>query len=236
MPCLKRLTFLDLGDNLDADRAHTPLQGGSSGGHPDINTTRAPLRVHAVGDREHFIAVVGRDSDFRTEGNAVHSDNTVSDFLARGGGKWITIALVNGRGVGASPDRHGFSNDDWLIGRSRECCQGAGVFCRLVLDDDCVAISSTVRRRNDLRLCRDRNKNVQNQGGGHNDEVATQALQLLATVHWPMVNGKSVENSAQLDNYGGRLPGRVNRIQCTLETLGVPGVTGYQEIAILSTL
>ena len=50
------------------------MLGGTARRHPDIDSRVPPLSVHPVSDREDFIAVVTRDTDFCSERNAVHGD------------------------------------------------------------------------------------------------------------------------------------------------------------------
>lgn len=84
-----------LRDDFDGDGSDTPLLSSAATRHPNVNLLRSPLRVHPVSDREDFIAVMGRNTYFRAERDAIHGDNPVVDFLSRSRGKRVPIALVN---------------------------------------------------------------------------------------------------------------------------------------------
>ena len=86
---------LALGQNLNRDRPHAPLFGVTAGRHPDIDSFVSPPGVHAVGDREHFFAVVRGNAYFCAECNAVHGNSPIPHFGAGGGGEWVAVSLID---------------------------------------------------------------------------------------------------------------------------------------------
>lgn len=116
-----------LGQNFDRDRSYAPVHGGGSISHPDIDFLIPPAGVHAIGDREYLIAVVGGNADLRTELYTVHGDTAIADWRAGGGRERVTIALGHGRRIGTRLNDHGFLDRGLgLINRVRQGCQGNG--------------------------------------------------------------------------------------------------------------